>query len=146
MNKASIPTRFHNPPLLTEGQLLWRVTVTSYGRTNNPPKEESVFVQHIGRKYFTVRPVGQEQEWADSTHFIEDWRKKTDYVAECSLFPSQQDYQDTLLKLSLYQQIKEMLTFNCPPELTLPEVQHLHRFLTGALDPNKKLPGSENTT
>lgn len=103
-------------------------------------------MQHLGRKYFTVRPVGEERDWADSTHFLEDWREKSNYSARCSLFPSQHDYQETVLRLSLYEAVRNMLPHNCPPELTLPEVQHLHRFLIAALDPNKKLPGSENTT
>jgi hypothetical protein len=54
-----------------------------------------VIVVKVGRKYFTVSPIGKEHyEHLAIQYYIDTWKEKTDYSASSVLYETEKEWND----------------------------------------------------
>lgn len=64
-----------------------------------------VKVTKIGRKYFTVEGEGRYPRVTE--HHLDTWKQKTNYSAECCLYPNAQTWEDQKEANLLFDQIRQ---------------------------------------
>ena len=74
------------------GQILYSLNIGNAAR-NREKSLTPVIVKKVGRKYFTCGQDGWP-EHCDTQYYIDDWREKTIYSANSTLYENAQDYRD----------------------------------------------------
>lgn len=81
-------------PKLTVGQKLFSLNVGNAARRGTPQVLTPVVVTKVGRKYFTVTPVGKDARCWEMEYHIEDWRERTEYTPNSQLYATEQEWLD----------------------------------------------------
>lgn len=75
------------------GQILYSLNIGNAAR-HREQKLTPVEVVKVGRKYFSCRPLGSNDKWAETQYHLKNWQEKTEYLANSCLYESQKEFEE----------------------------------------------------